>query len=301
MIYTQTDALNSFKQWFLVTILWQCGLGLLLGIILGKTANRTLRFADKHDYVGRSSFVVFYLLMAVMCVGVGSTLGVDDFLVAFAAGVGFGHDGWFSDKTQTANLPETVDLLLNTTMFLYFGSDIPWSHFTPREITPHLGVWQLCVFLLLVLLFRRIPIVLAMKRWIPDTRTYREALFCGHFGPMGVGALFLAIEARAQLERGTSLPLPRPPPHHSKPYSEAAIAIETIWPVICFVVLGSTMVHGLSVAVITVSGHFSRHKRDRALMIGGETDNLDGMEHEGGGGSSEPSDSDDEEVGRVAL
>lgn len=49
--------------------------------------------------------------------------------------------------------------------------------------------------------------MLAVKRIIPDIRTYREALFCGRFGPMGLEALFLAMEARAQLERGTSLPL----------------------------------------------------------------------------------------------
>jgi NhaP-type Na+/H+ or K+/H+ antiporter len=42
---------------------------------------------------------------------------------------------------------------------------------------------------------------------IPGLRTYREALFCGHFGPMGVGALFLTMEARGELEtNGSSVP-----------------------------------------------------------------------------------------------
>ena len=120
--------------------------------------------------------------------------------------------------------------------------------------------------------------MLAIKRFTPDIRTYREALFCGHFGPMGLGALFLAMEARAQLETGTSRPLPTP--IHKKPYNDKDIAVEIVWPVICFIVLGSTMVHGLSVAVISIGGHYSRKSGERAPLIGHETEALHGMDHE---------------------
>lgn len=161
-------------------------------------------------------------------------------------------------------------------MFVYFGAIIPWSHFTPSGLAPNLTPVRLIGLLTLILLFRRIPIVLAMKPYVPDVKTYVEALFCGHFGPMGVGALFLVIEARAQLETETSLPLPHPPPaeHPHK------AAIEIIWPVVCFVVLGSVMVHGLSVALLSVGSHFSRPKGERAPLIGGEVDGLDGMVQE---------------------
>ncbi|KAF7888474.1 uncharacterized protein EAF02_003015 [Botrytis sinoallii] len=210
------------------------------------------------------------------------------FLVAFGAGVGFAHDGWFSKKTKTVAFPVIVDHLLNSTMFAYFGSIIPWNQFQPTTITPHIKPWTLILFLILVLLFRRIPILLLTKPFIPDICTYREALFAGHFGPMGVGALFLAIEARAQLETGTSLPLPRPIfPDEPGPISEETKAIWIIWPVICFVVFGSTMVHGLSVMGISLGGHFLRKEGERAPLLG-ETRGLSGMVHEGGGGESEP-------------
>ena len=54
------------------------------------------------------------------------------------------------------------------------------------------------------------------------------------------------------------------------------------------------MVHGLSVAAISVGSHFSRSARERAPLIGGEREPLMGMVHEGGGGESEPSSSSDE-------
>ena len=296
MALKYTDPWQAVQEWFLITILWQCVFGLTLGLLIGRLANKVLRFSDENGYISQPSFVVFYLLLAILCVGAGSILGSDDFLVAFGAGVGFAHDGWFSKKTKSLPFPNIIDMILNSSMFIYFGSIIPWNEFIPRDITPHCGVWQLMLFLVLVLLFRRIPVVYAMKRFIPDLRTYREALFCGHFGPMGVGALFLAMEARAQLETGTSLPLERPAPP-SRPYSEKEKAIWLLWPVVCFIVLGSTMVHGFSVLAISLGGHFIRPKGERAPLLAAEGRGLDDMEHEGGGGESEPSVSgtDDEE------
>ncbi|KAF2674864.1 Sodium/hydrogen exchanger [Microthyrium microscopicum] len=281
------NAGEAFKEWFLITVLWQCAFGIFSGIIIGNTANRVLRFSDGRGYISRPSFIVFYLLLAMLSIGVGSTLGTDDFLVAFGAGVGFAHDGWFSKKIKDAPFPIIVDLILNSSMFVLFGSIIPWQMFLPREITPHCGIWQLVLFLILVLLFRRIPIVLAMKRFIPDVRTYREALFCGHFGPMGVGALFLAMESRAELENGTSVPWGKPR-KLTPPFSNNDKAIELVWPVICFVVFGSTFVHGLSTLGISVVGHFSRKEGERAPLLAQQTDGLDSMVHEGGGGESEP-------------
>ncbi|QSZ29373.1 hypothetical protein DSL72_003887 [Monilinia vaccinii-corymbosi] len=280
---------DAIKEWITVTLLWQCAIGIVTGLILGNLANRLLRFSDDHEYISTPSFVVFYLLLAILSIGIGSTLGSDDFLVAFGAGVGFAHDGWFSKKIRAVAFPAIVDHILNSAMFVYFGSIIPWDQFQPTSITPNVKFWTLTLFLILVLLFRRIPILLLTKSLIPDIRTYREALFAGHFGPMGVGALFLAIQARAQLETGTSLPLPSPSfPDEPGPVGEDAKAIWIIWPVVCFVVLGSTMVHGLSVLGISVGGHFLRKEGERAPLLGAETEGLEGMIHEGGGGESEP-------------
>ena len=52
-------------------------------------------------------------------------------------------------------------------------------------------VWRLVVLAILVLVLKRLPIIMAMYRWIPDVKTWREAVFSGHFGPMGIGAIFI--------------------------------------------------------------------------------------------------------------
>lgn len=251
----------------------------MIGLIIGTVFNRVLRFSDAREYIDPAGMIAFYLLLAVFSVGVGSILGSDDFLVAFGAGYGFARDGWFSKKIKDAHLPDVTDLLLNSAMFIYLGTIIPWDAFGGRDITPYVTPWRLIGFAVLVLLFRRIPIVLATYKINPDIRTFREALFCGHFGPMGLGAVFLAIEARAILETGGSEPLPHPPVF-SPPYTDREKATEMLWPIICFVVMCSTFVHGLSVLALSLSSHLSRKEGERAPLLAGETEPLDGMVHE---------------------
>jgi NhaP-type Na+/H+ or K+/H+ antiporter len=286
---------EGFKQWLLITVLWQCCLGLLMGLVIGQCANKLLRYSNGRRYISQPSFLVFYLLLAVLSIGIGSTLGSNDFLIAFGAGVGFAHDGWFSMKTKSVPLPTIVEITLNCSMFVLFGTLIPWKSFLPGEVTPTCSIWRLFLFLSLVLVFRRIPIMYALQRIIPDIRTPHEALFCGHFGPMGVSALFLAIEARAQLETGTSIPLPKPE-NPVPPYNDKVIVLNLVWPVICFVVLGSTMVHGLSVLALSLGSHLSRPSGERASLIGAETDARGTMGHEGDEGESEPEVSGTEEI-----
>lgn len=282
--------LLAVRDWILTTIFYQCLLGLAIGALLGLIANRALRLACERHYISPSSFLVFYFLLAIFAIGLASTIGSDDYLVAFGTGTAFGWDGWFGKRTKQAHLPQILDLILNASMFVYFGAVIPWKEFSPRAgLTPDITPLRLAALLILILLFRRIPIVLALKRINPDIHTYGEALFCGHFGPMGLGALFLAIVARAQLETGTSVP-----PPHPKPDAANRVAVATVWPVVCFVVLGSIVVHGFSALAISIVGHFSRKEEDRAPLLGAEEDPLYGMAHDANIGDSEPSVSGDD-------
>ena len=282
---TKASAGLAVKSWFLDIILWQCMFGIFFGTLIGFTANKALRFSEARGYVQDSTLLVFYFLLAILTVGVGSTLGLDDFLVAFSAGTAFSWDGWFRKKTHKTKLPSILDLMLNSTSFIYFGAIIPWHRYTDN-----LGPGKMIACLVLILLLRRIPAVFALKTFLNvEVKTYSEALFAGHFGPMGVGALFLAMEARARLETQTSGILPHPP--EDSPYLQA---IETIWPVVCFIVLGSLLVHGVSALVMSVWGHFARSPKERDPLLGGEQDRLYGMADQDMSFGQDGPDSDEE-------
>ncbi|CAI6320475.1 unnamed protein product [Periconia digitata] len=289
-ILTRSTVGGVFKKWFLITILYQCGLGIVLGLAVGHISNRIYLFSNKRGMIGEASNLAFYLLLAIFSTGLASTLGVDDFLVTFCAGLGFSHGG--NSPTANTQLPIVIDLVLNSTLFVFFGAMVPWSSFAHLDsITP----LRLVAILVLILLFRRIPIVLSLFKLnlLPSVLTTTEALFCGHFGPIGVGALFLAIEARAQLETDSSLPLPHPPPTGLP--IEAQRTVVLIWPIICFVVFGSVIVHGLSTLAISIGGHFARHEGERAPLIGAEREGLHGMVFDGEGETMEVTDDGEEQ------
>jgi NhaP-type Na+/H+ or K+/H+ antiporter len=77
-----------------------------------------------------------------------------------------------------------LQLLFNITCFIYIGSIIPFDRFNDHELT--LVWWKLVLLVIAVVVLRRLPVMMALWKWIPDIRTYREALFVGHFGPVSL-------------------------------------------------------------------------------------------------------------------
>ncbi len=55
--------------------------------------------------------------------------------------------------------------------------------------------WPLMLAVILVLLIRRIPMLLAIKPWLRAVPDWPSALFIGWFGPIGIGTLFYAVMA----------------------------------------------------------------------------------------------------------
>lgn len=243
------------KDWFLLTILWECFFGVALGIMIGLSMKYAVAFAEKKNLIDRESFLAIFVFLAFNSAGIGSMLGVDDLLVSFAAGTSFGWNGDFAKKTEESHVSTVIDLLLNLSFFVYFGSIVPWPQFNNADIG--LNVWRLIVLAFVIIFLRRLPAVIALKPITPDVKTWREALFCGHFGPIGVGAIFAAILARKDLEGHYTIeetPLAHLPNDEFPHYQLLAC----IWPIVCFIVITSIVVHGSSVAVLTLGKRLNR-------------------------------------------
>ncbi|KAK2803167.1 hypothetical protein FQN51_003911 [Onygenales sp. PD_10] len=240
------DSQAVAMHWICFTILYECIAGAIFGFSIGYIGRHAIKYAERKSLIDRESFLVFYFVLALFCAGSGSLLGMDDLLIGFAAGVGFSNDGWFTEKTEESHVSNVIDLLLNLAYFVYFGAIIPWEQYN----APELGLvpWRLVVIAIFVIFFRRLPIMLALKPFIPDVKTWREALFAGHFGPIGVGAIFAAILTRAELETGSTQPLAVLP----KPGEHNYMIVALIWPITTFMVISSIIVHGSSIAVFTL-------------------------------------------------
>ncbi|KAI1880267.1 hypothetical protein JX265_001888 [Neoarthrinium moseri] len=256
-LYLIQDKLNAKEvtyHWLVYTVLYECIFGAVYGFLIGYFARHGIKYAERHDLIDRESFLVFYFTLALFCAGSGSILGVDDLLVGFSAGVGFSNDGWFSSKTEESHVSNVIDLLINLAYFVYFGTIIPWDQFNNAALG--LSAWRLTVIAIFVILFRRIPIMMALKPLIPDVKTWREALFAGHFGPIGVGAIFIAILARAELETEHTIPLSVVPSFEDTTVEHAELIV-LVWPITTFLVVASILVHGSSIAVFTLGKHIN--------------------------------------------
>ncbi|AQZ16798.1 (ZYRO0D14102g) [Zygosaccharomyces parabailii] len=242
------------KNWLCVTLLWECIFGSFLGVVIGFLGRKAIKFAESKHLIDRESLLAFYLVLAFTCAGFGSMLGIDDLLVSFFAGAAFAWDGWFATKTRESNVSNVIDVVLNYAYFVYLGSIIPWAEFNKSEIG--LDVWRLIILSIVIIFLRRIPAVLLLKPLIPDIKSWHEAMFIGHFGPIGVGAVFACLTAKIQLQESIlheEVALGGSKSSRPKYWQTMAC----LWPITCFAIVTSIVVHGSSVAIFALGRHLN--------------------------------------------
>ncbi|KAI9315659.1 Cation/H+ exchanger, partial [Dichotomocladium elegans] len=226
---------KAIGKWIYETCLFQIALSCVIGVIVGYVARKLLQWSERHHLIDKPSFLSFAIALALFLMSMTGFSGSDDVLACFVAGNAFSWDNWFRRETEEAHFQDVIDMMLNLAIFVYIGAIIPWGSFHD----PVLGLtwWRLVIIALLILLFRRLPIVLLLKPFMPAIRTYREAIFSGWFGPMGVGAVFLSKIAKEEMEQV----YPR------AEGQEDAVAIRLINPIVLFIVLSSILVHGTTI------------------------------------------------------
>ncbi|KIK63818.1 hypothetical protein GYMLUDRAFT_40904 [Collybiopsis luxurians FD-317 M1] len=245
---------SAIRDWFLLLWLYQVTLGIFIGACLGFGFRHLMKFCERHNLIDRHSYVAQYISLALGTIGVTTLLGSDDLLSTFACGASFAWDGFFNRQTEEAVFSSVIDLLFNIAAFIFVGAWMPFNEFSNAETS--LSVWRLIVIAILVLLFRRLPAVLALYKWIPDIKTFQEAIFTGHFGPMGIGAVFISTLAAEVLTNNET----------AQENHQTALLTQTIQPITAFMVLCSITIHGLSIPsfslgrrVHSVSRTWSRH------------------------------------------
>ncbi|KDN47359.1 hypothetical protein K437DRAFT_255905 [Tilletiaria anomala UBC 951] len=240
--FNRDNVRYAVGRWVYETILYEIVMGTILGALIGYAARKMIRFSERHKLVDRESFVAQYVSLALLSMGVNVLLGSDDLLAAFACGAAFAWDGWFTRQTEDSNFSSVVDLLFNVATFIYIGAQMPFSQFTGGGHS-QLELWRLFVIAILTLLFKRIPIVLALWKYIPDIKTFRDALFVGHTAPIGTGAIFISTLGRTLMP--AEVPIP--------PQTSNDVLALSILPITYFIVLCSIAVHGLTIPVFSFS------------------------------------------------
>ncbi|KAH4607416.1 hypothetical protein HBH69_062820 [Parastagonospora nodorum] len=226
---------TAMGLWFGETWGYTIILSVVYGATVGWIAKELLHWAEERKYVDRESFLVFAITLALFIVGTVGMIGSDDVLACFIAGNTFTWDDWFRLETMDDSFQPTIDMLLNVTIFIWFGAVCPWAEFAHNSVIP---IHRLIFLGILVLLLRRPPIVYAMHKYIPQIEQKRQALFVGFFGPIGVSAIFYLY---------VSLEFLRKIKVDGEIREDAQYLIEVMNVVIWFLCICSIVVHGLSI------------------------------------------------------
>ncbi|KAG1770465.1 Cation/H+ exchanger [Suillus occidentalis] len=257
----ETSVKTAIGKWFLVGWLYQVILGAVLGAVLGYMFSKLMQISYGHRFIDRESYIAQYLALSIFTMGVASTIGADDLLAAFAAGCAISWDGHFHTQTENDAFSSVIDYVLNCCCFIYIGAWLPFQAYDSPEygITP----WRLVILVVAIMVLRRIPFLMAVYKFVPEITCWQEALFSGHFGPMGVSAVFVSTLAR------TRLPTPENPPA-----DQAQFLAATIQTIVSFVVLGSIIIrkyHGLSIPFFNV-GRVARSSTTSSSKTSGDMD-----------------------------
>ncbi|KAF9979800.1 hypothetical protein BGZ75_009193 [Mortierella antarctica] len=252
---------TAFGKWFYMVWAYQILLSIVLGGLIGAAARKLVKGAKNRNLIDKESFLVFSIALTLAVVGCVAILASDDLLACFIAGNVFAWDDWFSNEIAEAHIQETIDMLLNLACFVYIGSSIPFSSF--HDATLQLSIWRLVVLAVLILLLRRLPFVIMLKRTIPALATYREAAFAGWFGPIGVGAVYFS-KVTAKMTDPNNL---GDNPHNV----ERLLRVRSvIFPVVMFLVLSSVFIHGITVPLLHLQYKYTRtwsRKREESSHV----------------------------------
>ncbi|CAI4212324.1 unnamed protein product [Parascedosporium putredinis] len=235
----------AIGNWFLETWLYFIILSIIYGAAIGWGARIALKFSMKRKWIDSESYVLAPTALGLFLLGTSGCLGIDDLLACFVAGSALNWDGEY--LAELIRRHDEVN-----------ASRLPWREFQ-SDVTG-ITYGRLVGLGVLVLLFRRIPAVLMTYRLMPNTiANWREALFMGYFGPIGVGAAFYVEHARhlfPKLEEATN-------------DEEVTNLLRAMGPVVYWLALFSIVIHGISIPILNAIYEYNGVKpiKDDAVQM----------------------------------
>ncbi len=177
---------DAWMEWLVKVVCWQIGGAVVFGVILGYLVGKALTLAEEKSTIDHPSFLAVTLALTIATLGLGKFFGLDGILAVFAAGVAFDQVIGGKDRAVESNIQESINLFFTLPAFVLFGLMIPVDEWL------ELG-WGGVALALLVLLFRRLPVLLLLRPFMPLWRDYKVAITAGYFGPIGISALFYGM------------------------------------------------------------------------------------------------------------
>ncbi len=206
---------HTLRDWALQAIVWEIGTAVVLGAAGGYAAGLLMRWATRQAGSDRSSLLTIALALALATLAGLHLIGGNGVLAAFVGGamVNNAYDQEYQEHQEHFN--EAITRFFDLPIIILLGVAAPWQAWIAMG-------WHAAWFVGGILLLRRIPAWLLLRRWMPWARGLRENLFAGWFGPVGAAAMFYALEA------------------------QDISGLTTLWPIVSLAAFASVVVHGIT-------------------------------------------------------
>lgn len=187
---------QAWSRWFVETILWDVGAAAVVGGTVGYFAARAQEWSISRGYSERGPLLSVILVLALLVAALVRLMGSDDVMAVFVAGMVLDLRRTQVEEEEQ-HVQETLKQAFHVPAFVLLGAALPWAKWA------EMGWMRAVLLVVAVLLLRRLPAILLLKRFTPQIRHWDEALFVGWFGPVGVAALYYAAVAHkhAHLEQ----------------------------------------------------------------------------------------------------
>ncbi len=214
-LHPHPDAAGMFGDWLARAWLYDIGLATVIGATAGWIAGHLLEWARHQRDAEHPSLITVAIALALLVLSAAHLLGADGILACFVAAAFLNEKLPGERDERQEHFNAAVGRMLELPFFLVLGASLPWTEW--RALA-----WTGATFAVLVLVLRRPPAWLLLQRWLPSVRDRREALFAGWFGPVGIAAVFYALEWRDRA------------------------GVRGLWPAVSLVVAVSIVLHGVT-------------------------------------------------------
>ncbi|KAG9104089.1 hypothetical protein FRC06_005572 [Ceratobasidium sp. 370] len=100
-------------RWIYETWLYQVTLSVVLGLLIGWIARKSLRWCEERQMLDEDNFVAYGTGLSFFCLGFLGIIGSDDLLCCFIAGNSFSWDDRQRLAAEDAGFQDIIDMLLN--------------------------------------------------------------------------------------------------------------------------------------------------------------------------------------------
>ncbi|WP_414468595.1 cation:proton antiporter [Methanobacterium sp. ACI-7] len=227
---------NLFQKWIFEAVLYEVGVALLLGLLIGIIAGYLLKIAEDKKIIEQINFLSYTLAISLLTVGIGALINVDGIFAVFIAGLAFDQVIKGKERAEEEKFQESINRFFVLPIFILIGATIPggaWFNLGGVGVI-------LCVA---ILLFRRLPFILALKPFMGTLKDYKDALFVGWFGPIGVAAVYYLS------------------------FSLNKLGIPQVWEIGTLIIFSSILVHGITASPITRLYHKREDKKNNLVSV----------------------------------